>query len=402
MSDELFMARKPLRVLLGHNFYRSSAPSGEDAVFRNERALLESHGVEVISFERRNDDIDDSGLYRKLRLAAATCWSNATARAVSEVVRKYRPDIAHFHNTFPQLSPSVYASCTKNGVPVIQTLHNYRLICPGALLQRAGRPCEDCIGGSLMPALRHRCYRNSLAATGTLVGMISLNRRLGSYERNVTRYIALTQFAASRLVAGGLPAERMAVKPNFLPDPPAPGRGAGGYAVYVGRLSPEKGVRTMLNAWKKIDVPLKILGDGPIRAEMESLAREKHLPVEFMGFRSRDEILEIVCNAMFQVVPSEWYEGFPMVILEAYACGTPVVASRIGSLQEIVRENVTGSLFAPGDADDLAASIKGILGNGNRLEELRRTVRSYFEDHYTPRRNIDQLLAIYEEARENA
>lgn len=392
-AEQVFM-----KILLAHNFYRSSAPSGEDAVYRNERALLERH-AEVVAYERHNDDIDESTLARKARLALNGAWSDRAYREVAALVRRERPDVAHFHNTFPLISPSVYAACRDQGVPVVQTLHNYRFVCPNALLLRDGQPCEDCLRGSLLPALRHRCYRGSLPATLAQVWAITSNRWRSTYRRNVDCYVALTRFAAGKLIAGGLPADRFVVKPNFLPDPPAAGRGEGGYAIFVGRLSEEKGVATLLEAWKQLpEWPLRVVGDGPLRPVLEARAKGWGLPVTFLGFRTRSEILDIVGNAEALVVPSEWYEGFPMVVLEAYACGTPVLASRIGSLTEIVREGQTGATFRPSDPADLAATVRRVLGDAGLLRRMRELAREEFLKKYTEGANISQSMQIYSEA----
>lgn len=388
-----------MRILLAHDYYRSSAPSGEDAVFQNEREMLESHGHELHSFERFNDDIDDSSLAKRLRLAQSGAWSRDSYAELSALVRRTRPDVAHFHNTFPLLSPSSYAACRDNDVPVVQTLHNYRFICPGALLQRDGHPCEDCVGTSLLPALMHRCYRGSLPATAAVVWMLARNRWSGSYRTLVNRYIALTNFAAGRLIAGGLPRERLVVKPNFLPNPPAPGSGAGGYAVYTGRLSAEKGVRTLIEAWKSLGhIKLKIMGDGPLRRELETASRATGLNVEFLGYLPRNRILEEVGRAVLQVVPSEWYEGFPMVILEAYACGTPVAAARMGSLDEIVIEGVTGTKFMAGNPRELAESVSRFHALARNNAGMRDKVRAHFDNMYIAEKNHGMLIGIYRQA----
>lgn len=388
-----------MRVVLAHCYYRSSAPSGEDAVFRNERELLANSGVDVIPYELHNDDIDDSSIYSRLVVAKETAWSARRNRELSNLLTKCRPDVVHFHNTFPQMSPSVYAACRQNGIPVVQTLHNFRLVCPGALLLREGRPCEECLGNSLLPALRHRCYRGSLAATGALVWMLSRGRMTGIYQSAVNRYIALTNFAAGRLAAGGLPRDRIAVKPNFLPMVHSPGNGEGGYGIYVGRLSDEKGVRTLIEAWEKVKgIPLKILGEGPLRRELEQHVVQRRLPVEFMGYRSREKVLELVGKALFQVVPSNCYEGFPMAVLEAYASGTPVIASAIGSLDEIVINDEGGLKFVPRDADDLARKVLDLTEDKDQLSRQRRKARAIYEQHYTPESNLDRLFKIYQEA----
>ena len=391
-----------MKVLLAHNHYRSSSPSGEDAVFRNERQLLIDNGSDVISYERFNDDIDESSFEKRVKLALDGAWSRQSYKDISALIRKHRPTIAHFHNTFPQISPSAYKACQDNGVPVVQTLHNYRFICPAAVLMRDGKPCEECIGTSLLPALRHRCYRGSLAATGAQVWTIASNRWRGTYRNQVNRYIALTQFAARKLAAGGLPGGRIEVKPNFLPEAPPAGKGEGGYAVYVGRLSEEKGVRTLLTAWKEIPgLPLKILGDGPLRQAMETQARQDGLDVEFLGFRAREDILDIVGQGALQIVPSEWYEGFPMVILEAYACGTPVVASRIGSLEEIIVEDKTGVKFEAGNIKDLAEKVNAMWADKGKLGLMRHNARMVFDQNYTDEKNFAHLMGIYQRAIED-
>ena len=353
----------------------------------------------VIPFTRHNDDIDESSFVKRINLAFDGTWSKKSYAAISMLIAETKPDIAHFHNTFPQISPSAYAACQDNDVPVVQTLHNFRFICPGALLQRAGAPCEDCVGHSLLPALRHRCYRGSFSATGAQVLTISYNRMRKSYTRLVNRYIALTRFAAGRLQSGGLPADRFSIKPNFLPDPPAIGEGRGEYAVFVGRLSEEKGVRTLLNAWTQLrHLPLKILGEGPLNRELRELATQQNLPIEFLGHRNQAEILAVVRDAAMQLVPSEWYEGFPMVVLEAYACGTPVIAAKIGSLDEIVIDNQTGMKFTPGDPDSLARCVGHLYQSKDMLASLRPKVRNQFDQLYTAAANLSQLLGIYKQA----
>ncbi|MEK6801199.1 MAG: glycosyltransferase [Nitrospirota bacterium] len=397
-NQESLTPADEMKVLLAHNFYRSGSPSGEDAVYRSERNLLETT-ADVISYERHNDDIDVSTITDKLRLVVETGWSRKVYEELSTIIRKAQPDIAHFHNTFPQISPSAYAACRDNNVPVVQTLHNFRFICPGGLLLRDGRPCEDCIGTNLFPALRYRCYRNSLPETAAVVWMLAKNRWDRTYQTLVNRYIALTEFASSRLIAGGLPRERIVVKPNFVADIPMPGDGKGGYAVYVGRLSVEKGLRTVMSAWKHLpEVPLKILGEGPLRQELEQAIARDNLPVDYLGFCDRTTIVDLVGRAAFQIVPSEWYEGFPMVIVDAFACGTPVVSSRIGSLDEIVEEGITGMKFEPRNPVDLANKVRALWADPARQISLRSTTREIFDTHFSGVKNHEALMKIYEAA----
>jgi glycosyltransferase involved in cell wall biosynthesis len=388
-----------MRVLLAHDYYRSGAPSGEDAVFRNERALLENNGVEVVAYERFNDQIDDSTVGARVRLALEAAWSKRTYEELSAVIRERRPRLAHFHNTFPVISPSAYAACQDNGVAVVQTLHNYRLICPGALLVRDGHPCEACVGTSLRPALQYRCYRGSLPATGAVVWMLARNRARGVYRTLVNRYIALTGFAARRLVAGGLPESRIQIKPNFLAKVPPPGDGAGRYAIYAGRLSEEKGVRTLIAAWEHIKgLQLRIAGDGPLRRELEDHSRRKGLAIDFLGRVPQADVLDLVRGAEMHIIPSECYEGFPMAVLEAYACGTPVVASRIGSLEEIVLEGESGLKFQAASPRDLAEKVTALHTDPPRLRTMRLASRALFDENYTADRNYKLLMDIYDRA----
>lgn len=384
-----------MRVLLVHEFYRSSAPSGEDDVFRNESIMLENSDIDVCTYNVYNDDIDDSTLLKRVRLGLQTIWSRVSYRKFTEVLQSIRPDIVHFHNTFPLLSPSVYKSCRDNDLPVVQTLHNFRLVCPGALLQRVNKPCEDCLSGSIFNSVRHRCYRGSLMATLPLTCMISYNRLVGSYK-NVNRYIALTNFAASRMIRGGMPPDRISVKPNFLPDPPSPVYSKKDYLVYTGRLSEEKGIWTLLKSWTQIpDIPLHILGDGPLRDKAIQFSKEHNLPVTFHGAVKRKLVIDIVKYARAQIIPSEWYEGFPMVILEAFACGTPVLASSIGSLDELIDEGVTGYKFSPGDVPGLVDCVRKIWNNKEKLHEMSLNARNIFDERYTEEKNLCHLTDIY-------
>jgi glycosyltransferase involved in cell wall biosynthesis len=384
-----------MKVLIVHNRYRTSAPSGEDAAVRNEQRMLESRGVEVTTFDRCNDDIDSSTLQAKAALAAGTIWSQRSRSELARVVGRIRPHVVHVHNTFSILSPSIYGACKAAGIPVVQTLHNFRLFCPSALFLRDGKPCEDCVDRSLLQSVRHRCYRDSLAATATLAAMLALHRTIGTYSNHIDRYIALTQFARRKIEKGGIAGAKLVVKANFVPDPPSLGRGGGGYAVYVGRLLQGKGTETLVKAWRQMPLRLKVVGDGALRSELEILARQQNSNIEFCGRLERKSVLEIIASADFLVIPSEWYEGFPMVIAESFACGTPVLASRIGSLEELVEEGVTGMQFAAGDPADLARAALAMRSDPAQLERMRRNARAYFERHLTEQQNYEQLMNIY-------
>lgn len=397
-----------MRVLLAHNYYQSSAPSGEDAVFHNEKLMLENKGIEIIEYTRHNDSLAGKGKIGLLKTSYEMAWSKKTYKELSDLIKKARPDIAHFHNTFPLISPSAYAACQDASVPVVQTLHNFRLICPGAMLLRDSKPCESCLDGTLLPAFKYRCYRDSRLATAALIRMLLINRQKNTYTQLVDRYIALTDFAASRFIKSGFPTEKISVKNNFLPNSPCTGTGEGGYAVYVGRLGPEKGVRTLVQAWQYINngKKLLILGDGPSAGELKTLIDDSNLNIELGGYRTKQEVLSIVADAAVQIIPSECYEGFPMVVLEALSSGTPIIASDIGSLGEIIENDTYGFKFEAGNPTSLANTINGFFdmydNNKNAYMTFRNRAKKEFDDKYTEEINFKELEKIYTQVIEKA
>ena len=380
-----------MRVLLVHNSYRQAG--GEDAVVAAERALLAGHGHEIDMFAASNDDLDGPGAI--LATAWRAPYSAAARDALARRLAAARPDVVHVHNFFPRLTPAIHDACRAAGVAVVQTLHNYRLICPAATLLRDGRVCELCVSGSAYRAVRYGCYRGSRRATLAVARMIETHRRRRTWHEKVDRFIALTEFAKGRFVAGGLPAARIAVKPNFAADEGAPGTGPRAGALYVGRLSEEKGARPLIAAWRRVETPLRVIGDGPLAAELRAAAPAN---VAFLGARDAEGVRAEMRRAAVLIVPSICYEGFPMVIAEAYCRGLPVIASRLGGLAEIVADGETGLLAAPGDSADLAATATRAAANPEALRALGAGARRRYLARYTPAANHDQLIAIYDAA----
>ena len=400
----IFETPNDVRIFLAHNYYGSSAPSGENYVFEAERDLLRQSGHEVAEFTRHSDDIRAKGALGAVQGALSTPWNPWAAWALWRAVESFKPDVVHVHNTFPLLSPAIFHAIRRKAAKVL-TLHNYRLFCPAAIPMRAGGVCTECLDTrSVFPALRYGCYRNSRLSTLPLAFSVALHRYLGTWTRHVDAFIALTKFQRDTMVEAGLPAGQVHVKPNFLNgDPqPVPWKDRGNYAVYVGRLSEEKGVRALLLAWRNIrGMPLKILGDGPLRGELESKAREYGCDVDFMGSLNRIKVFSVLNNARILVMPSEWYETFGMVVLEAYACGTPVVASRIGSLAEIVLDGETGLHFKAGDPVDLAQRVSHLAERPELAHRMGRRAREIFLEKYTAEKNLELLMEIYSRARED-
>jgi glycosyltransferase involved in cell wall biosynthesis len=386
-----------MKILVIHNRYQHAG--GEDEVFAAECSLLRDAGHDVHQYVRTNDDIALSGTPARLRLAAGTVWARREQRSLREVIGRAAPDVAHFHNTFPLISPAAYYTCRGAGVPVVQTLHNYRLLCPSANHYRDGRICEDCTTGGLHHAVRHACYRGSRSATAAAAAMLTFHRAIGTWARAVDVYIALSEFARERLVAGGLPAERVVVKPNFVGADPGPRDQPGDGALFVGRFWPEKGVQTLLHAWHRLSNPIRLdlLGDGPERERLEQLASASNT-VHFHGRVPRPTTLAAMKRAQFLVFPSEWFEGLPMTIVEAFACGLPVIASRLGTMGEVVQEGRTGLLFTPGDAADLAAKVEWARSHPTEMAAMGRAARLEFEAMYTAPRNLELLLSAYHRA----
>jgi glycosyltransferase involved in cell wall biosynthesis len=381
-----------MRILLVHNRYQQ--PGGEDQVFAAETALLNSHGHQVVQYAVHNERVK---VMNKLSLGASTLWNHRTYRELRAVIQLERPAVTHFHNTFPLISPAAYYASNGLGVPVVQTLHNYRLLCPNALLFRQERPCEDCLTKFFpWPGIVHACYRGSRTASATVAAMLSLHRAIGTWTHKVDVFIALTDFAKRKFIAGGLPADRIVVKPNFLYPDPGLGHGDGGYALFVGRLAPEKGIETLLRAWEVLGgkVALKIAGDGPLAERVAQVA--SRVPnVEWVGPRPRQEILTYMKMSSLLVFPSQVYEGLPMTVVEAYAAGLAVVASDQGSIRTLVDPNRTGLLFRPGDPQDLAAKVKWAWTHRAQLREMGREARREYERKYTAECNYEQLMDIY-------
>ena len=387
-----------MRVLSIHNFYQQAG--GEDQVFANETALLESHGDEVVRYTVHNDDVRGMG---GLALARATLWNRDAYDALRAVIRERRPDVLHAHNTFPLISPAAYAAAADEGVAVVQSLHNYRLLCANVFLYRDGHVCEDCVGRRIpWPAVAHRCYRGSVAASAAAAGMVQLHRARGTWRRDVDVYVALTEFARDKFVANGLPADRVVVKPNFVAEGPGPSGVPGEYALFVGRLSPEKGVGTLLAAWA-LDATLPrlvVVGDGPM-ADTVRHAAANDPRIEWRGPLGRTEIAAAYRSAAFLVCSSEWYEGFPMVLAEAFASGLPVVAASIGAMGIIVEDGRTGWHFTAGDASALATAVRRAwAGRAGEAMNFAAAAFAQYRARYSPEVNYGQLRAIYARALE--
>ena len=390
-----------MKILLVHNFYGSAAPSGENAVFEAEKALLQQNGHEVALFTRHSDEIINKGFLGLVQGALATPWNPQMSRTIQKKIADFRPDVVHAHNTFPLISPAIFCAIGKKSARVL-TLHNYRLFCPAAIPMRNGKVCTVCLNKkSSFPALLHGCYRDSRIATVPLAFNVALHRFLGTWKNNVDAFIALSDFQAKLMAKSGLPAAKVKVKPNFYPGNPSviSWQDRGMYAVFVGRISAEKGVASLLQAWKDwgSNAPeLLFVGDGELRPELERMAAG--LPVRFTGQVKEQEAQAHIARARLLILPSEWFEGFPMVVREAFAFGTPVAVSNIGPLPLIAQGGISGVVFEPGNPESLLQQVRAAWKTPGMLERLGAGARAEFEAKYTEEANYKTLMAIYEQA----
>lgn len=390
-----------MRILLLHNRYQQSG--GEDAVVAAERDLLMTWDHPVALLEDHNDRL--IGASGKATAGLSVVYSHSSRQRIAAAIAHFRPDVVHVHNFFPLLSPSVYDACRAASVPVVQTLHNYRLTCSNALLFRAGKVCEDCLGKSApLLGIWRGCYRGSRAQSAAVAMMIAAHRLRGTWQHRVDAFIALTRFQKDMLVRAGLPPDKLHVKPHFLFDPgPRPASGSRGHALFVGRLSEEKGLSTVIEAYRtyRPELPLKIVGDGPWRALLEAQAAGLD-QVSFLGRKAPSEVRELMSQARFLVFPSACYETFGIAIIEAFALGLPVMASRLGGIPELLAGGERGWLVEPGDPAAWARAIQEASSDHEALERKSLLARQSYEEHYGPPENYRLLMDIYRGALETA
>jgi len=399
-----------MKILFIHNFYQSSAPSGEDIVFKNEVELLKKNGINAVTYEKYNDEIKEYGFFGKFTLPFKNIWSLETYRELKLLIKREKPDIAHFHNVWYLISPSAYYACKEKGIPVVQTLHNFRIFCTSGLLFRNNKICEECITGNkfkvIKNSLKYGCYRNSRIYSLPIAFAEYFHWIKQTWINKVDAYIALTEFSRNKFIEAGLPSDKIFVKPNFLPNPPEPNYSYQNYACFIGRISQEKGIDILIEAFKFLENPkykLKVVGDGKLRNHIElKIKKEKINNIEFLGMRSNSEVITILKSANFLILPSIVYENFPLVLIESFASGKPVIASRLGAMAELIEDKRTGLLFEPGNSNDLSKKIKWMFENDDLLIQMGKNARAEFEKKYTDDKNLEILLKIYNQVISNA
>jgi glycosyltransferase involved in cell wall biosynthesis len=386
-----------MKILLAHNSYQQQG--GEDSVVKAEVELLRSHANEVMVYRRNNLEIKRSSLFSS---AVSTIWSRRTSDELGLLCDTFQPDIIHAHNTFPLISPSLYWLASKRKIPIVQTLHNFRLLCPQAMFLRKGVACEDCLGKVPWRAVTRRCYHSSALQSALIANMLMTHRAAGTYQNRVSAFIAMNGFCRKKFIAGGLPAERIHIKPNFVEASHTPNWEDRRDGLFIGRLSEEKGIAVLIAAAALLSASntraieslrIKIVGIGPLSPQVGQAFKD-----DYLALKNREEIFSLLHKTLFLVVPSTCYENFPLVVAEAFSCGVPVIASRHGSLADIVNDGVNGLLFHPGDAADLAGKIAWAQANPEKMQAMGRAAYQEYLAKYSPAVNYRIMTDIYRHA----
>jgi glycosyltransferase involved in cell wall biosynthesis len=389
-----------MKILLVHNSHRSGSSSGDDIVFKKESNLLEQYGNKVIKINPSNDEFDRESALKKLSTILQVPWSFKFYKKVKQVLVEDKLDIIHIHNYFPFISPSVFYAADSFGIPIIQTLHDFRYLCPMAFLMRSGKICDECKDGAFFRSVKYGCFKGSKLQSIPLAFMLKLHWYLKTFKRKIDGYICLTKSQRKIYVNAGFDEKKLYIKPNFVDDTFEQDKYKyGDYAVFIGRLGEEKGVRILIGAWRDLsDIPLKIVGDGPDTDKFKSLTSDFNIKnIDFLGYKPYLECRKILNNARFLIMPSIWYETFGLTIIEAFSHCKPVIASNLGAMADLVKDRETGLLFTPMNSNELAKKVKWLWNNESECRRMGINARKEYEEKYTPEKNYEMLINIYQE-----
>jgi len=386
-----------MKVLLAHDFYQNFG--GEDSIALREKDLLEQNRTEVHFYSRDNNEIKDYTFLQKLRFIPRTIYSGFTVSSVEEIIREFNPDVAYTHNIFPLISPSIYRVLDSKAVPSVQNVQDFRWLCPNGLFYIKDRVCERCKGGAYWNAVRYCCFRNSYLLSGLYATAIGVNRAVGLLNK-ISAVVCATQFSKQKFIEAGIDENRLYIKPNFIDTSNIePAFGTGNYIVFLGRLSQEKGLWTLIRAFEKMrDIQLRVVGTGPLEESLRTYVKEKNLiNIKMEGFKRGSEKTDLLKNALFMVFTSEWYEHFPIVILESFATGKPIVTSRLGNMPFIIENGKSGLHYEAGEEDDLIEKVKTLIDNPAEISKMGRYARHLVETIYSPEENMKILRSIFSE-----
>lgn len=387
-----------MKLLLIHNSHRSGSSSGDDVVFKKESKLLEQYGHKVIKINPSNDEFDKQSSLRKIFTILQVPWSFTYYKKIKRLLIQEKPDIIHLHSFFPFISPSIfYAACSED-VPIIQTLHDFRYLCPMAFMMRKGKICDECKDGGYFQSITYGCFKGSKLQSIPIAFMLKLHWYLNTFKKKIDGYICLTESQRKIYLDAGFGDQKLFLKPNFVDDTfEQETYRDGEYAVFIGRLGEEKGLRTLISAWKNLpDIPLKIVGDGPDARTFKSLVDDLTIRnIEFLGYKPYLECRKILYNARFLVMPSIWYETFGLTIIEAFSHCKPVITSNLGAMADLVKDKVTGLLFTPMSTNELAEKVRWLWNHPEECKRMGQNARKEYEEKYTPEKNYEMLMRIY-------
>jgi glycosyltransferase involved in cell wall biosynthesis len=387
-----------MKILIAHNHYQQYG--GEDAVVQSEIDMLKKKGHDVYFYERSNKELLPLSWPKKIGRLLNMHWSEHSYQEMKRILNAFRPDIFHSYNTFYMMTPAVYKACQDARVPVVQSLYNYRLVCANGLMLKNGKHCEACLTEPRWKSIFHRCYRKSYVLTACVMKMIDYHWKKQTWLNQVKHYITATEFSRNIFTRAGIPADKITVKPHFLVTDPGMQSEHGAYALYIGRISVEKGVGLLLDAWKNVKgMDLKIMGEGPLLNEIKKKVEQEGLTtVRVLGYQPQEEYKKLLRGAAFLIVPSINYDNFPLVITESYANGIPVLASSLEGIKERVKEKESGMTFRTGDKDDLTAKAQFMIDHKEMTAHMKKGARLEYETHYTSDKNYERLMAIYQKA----
>jgi glycosyltransferase involved in cell wall biosynthesis len=385
-----------MNILLAHNFYKYFA--GEDSIALREKGLLEENKEQVYFYTKDNKETDSYNLNKKINFFAQTIFSSSTKKELKTIIKDFKPDIAYTHNIFPLISPSIFHTLHAESIPCVQNVQDYRWLCPNGVFYINDSICEKCKNGAFWNAIRYKCFRDSFLLSGLYATTIGTNRLSGVFKK-IDAFVCTTEFNKQKLMEAGIEEKRLFIKPNYLDITNIePSVGTGNHIIFLGRLSQEKGLWTLIKAFEKIkDLQLKIVGTGPLEHPLRKYIKENSINnISIEGFKEGDEKNNLIKNALFMVFPSEWYEHFPIVLLEAFAFGKPVIASDIGNMPLIVENEKSGLHFRAGDIDDLIEKIRILSQNNSEITRMGEFARKKIETYYTPEINYKILKSIFQ------
>ncbi len=404
-----------MKILFAHKFFHPAG--GPETVLFQSMEALQKMGHEVIPFSMRrpgnlptpyskyfvtevNYHDPNGSFLRKLKMATSLVYSREAKKKMELLIREQKPDIAHLHNIYHQLSPSILLPLKKHNIPIVMSLHDFKLVCPNYTFLRDGQVCEECEGKHFYKAIKYKCVKDSYLKSTISAVEMHLHKLFKIYERNIDRFIVLSQFSKERFVRYGLPEEKIILLPNPIEIPSfRKQEGKDKHVLFFGRLSDKNGIFTLIKAMRRLpEIKLLVLGEGEQQELILDYLRENKMGnVELVGFLSGEKLKKTIANCSFLVFPNNCYHNCPMSILESFASGKPVIGSNLGSVPELVKDGITGHLFEPRDEKDLAKKIKCLYENPQMIEKMGQNARRKVEENYSAEKYYPKLLQIYEE-----